>query len=252
MTESFVHFQCQGCGKRMRVRAESAGKKVRCPCGQIVIAGSKDGRQVSSKAQKTSTPQPAPATSIAAPTQCYYCGVAEATDHVIAVIEAISKEAREFAKEDRNREGSKISDQGGIIPKYTQSVNVPRCNDCRRSHRGPWLAAFVVGIVSTLTVIILSLVGLWVSFRDVAGAMAETKVEVGDFQMKYSWYGILMTTFVIYLAPAFVLAAISFWIVGRIKRRLANRRGIRWKNQVDDYPVVNGWIEQGWQFYLTV
>jgi hypothetical protein len=50
--DAFLHFFCNACGKRLRVRQELAGKHVRCPCGEKVFVAmhsppSAQGKQLS-------------------------------------------------------------------------------------------------------------------------------------------------------------------------------------------------------------
>ncbi|MEM7314624.1 MAG: hypothetical protein AAF497_15870, partial [Planctomycetota bacterium] len=51
-------IQCKACSKRFKVGPKLAGKKVKCPCGQVMLVPASVG-QPAAKATATASPQQA-------------------------------------------------------------------------------------------------------------------------------------------------------------------------------------------------
>lgn len=75
-----IRIQCGACGKTLSVRDELAGKRVKCPCGTVLVATASPVAQGTSRPARAAARGAAPATAASARTNPYAAGGDDLSD----------------------------------------------------------------------------------------------------------------------------------------------------------------------------
>jgi hypothetical protein len=274
-----IQFACGSCGKALKAQPALVGKKARCSCGQTV---SIPGRTPTAAPVVAASPRAAdgPADGTARPAPCHYCG-GEAADHVTAYLFPTTEEAKRFAAEEHERKAGGASDCKNIYVRgenagYGQLVDVPRCAPCRRAHGLPMKVALCFALLALPLTIALSSMGCWPSPRSLASSFAEPvdlgaagkllvevnqaagtregKMAKTDEQgmVTPSIFFVLLMTAMVFLLPVIAAWAVAYGSTALVQRLRLRGRGVKWKSQVEDYPLIKERLAQGWSFEGTL
>jgi hypothetical protein len=272
-----LHFSCDSCGKTLKAKPELVGKKARCACGHIVRIPGPAQPVPSAGLPQGTAQQPA---SHVVPTGCHYCG-GEATNHVTAYLFPTTADAKKAAAEEYQRKIGGAVDCKNIYVRdknagYGQLVEIPRCKPCRSAHSLPWKIALLAALLALPVTIGLSYAGYWPNPKTIAVSVAEP-VDLGeggkvlvqinkaaktpegkmasvddDGKIQPSIYYVLMITAMVFLLPVAAVGFIAFGSAVLVQRMRLRGRGVKWKSQVKDHPLIMEQVSRGWSFQGTL